>query len=82
MRRIYGGIEFTDWEQGLMDSFNAWMAEKGLSLPPGFQDKHNYLLRFLNTSKGDNQAVYNLVIDNEKWLSEGLIPSLRNFESK
>lgn len=77
VRRIYGGIELTDWEKQLIDNFKSWLAGRGETLPPGYLDKQNWILRFLNTDKAHDE-VLDTVKETEKWLSESLTPRIRD----
>ena len=80
VRRIYSGIELTDQESGLIEGFRNWLQTKNLSLPKGYLDDHNYALRYLNTTKGDFQAAYDLIIQKENWLVDDFIPNLENID--
>ena len=64
-----------------MRSFKDWLNDRGLVLPKGYLDDHNYALRYL-TKVSDMQETYDMIMQMEQWLVEDLIPNLSDISKQ
>jgi len=79
IRRIFK-TELRDEERQKLDDFRAWVTDSGRELPLGYADEHNYDLRYLTQSNWDMEKAYEVIIENERFLREEMLPILDNFE--
>ena len=77
IRRIYSGVELTEYEKGRIEGFKTWLEEEQLTLPKGYLDQHNFAMRFLNPDN-DYETAYDLILEKEQWLTESFIPAMGN----